>query len=137
MKVLVDTNVILDIALNREPFVEQAVKFFKEAQRHSIRLVMTATTITDLYYITGRAKGRETALSFIGDLLCFFDVASVDKEVIIQALQSDMSDFEDAVQAYSAKQKNISILITRNEKDFLESGLEVHTPKTFLQKIQP
>lgn len=98
---------------------------------------MTATTITDLYYITGRAKGRETALSFIGDLLCFFDVASVDKEVIIQALQSDMSNFEDAVQAYSAKQKNISILITRNEKDFLGSGLEVHTPKTFLQKIQP
>lgn len=97
---------------------------------------MTATTITDLYYITGRAKGRETALSFIGDLLCFFDVASVDKEVIIQALQSDMSDFEDAVQAYSAKQKNISIIITRNEKDFLESGLEVYTPETFLQKIQ-
>ncbi|XOF35075.1 MAG: type II toxin-antitoxin system VapC family toxin [Candidatus Electrothrix sp. YB6] len=136
MKVLVDTNVILDIALNREPFVEHAVRFFKEAQQHSIQLVMTATTITDLYYITSKAKGRETALSFIDDLLCFFDVASVDKEVIMRALQSDMSDFEDAVQAYSAQQKNISIIITRNEKDLLESGLEVHTPETFLQKIQ-
>ncbi|MCI5122263.1 MAG: PIN domain-containing protein [Candidatus Electrothrix sp. AUS4] len=81
MKVLVDTNVILDIALSREPFVEQAVRFFKEAQWHAIQLVMTAATITDLYYITSKAKGRETALSFIDDLLGFSDVASVDKEV--------------------------------------------------------
>jgi predicted nucleic acid-binding protein len=61
---LIDTNVILDIALERQPFVEQAVQLLKAAQQANIILYMTATTITDLYYIARREKGHADALDF-------------------------------------------------------------------------
>lgn len=135
MKLLLDTNVILDIALKREPFVEQAVLLLKTAQRCSLQLFMTATTVTDLYYITRKEKGKETALAFIEDLLQFVEVASVDKQIILHALRSEMPDFEDAIQAYSARQENITTIITRNEGDFAKSGLNIHSPKSFLQTL--
>lgn len=136
MKLLIDTNVILDIALARVQFVEQAALLLKTAQQKSIRLFITATTVTDLYYISRKEKGRETALAFLKDLLQFVDVASVDKQVILQALDSDMSDFEDAVQAFSALQESITTIITRNDADFRESGLDIHSPESFLQSLQ-
>lgn len=136
MKILIDTNVILDIALKREPFVEHAALFLKTAQQQMIRLFMTATTVTDLYYITRKEKGKKTALSFIEDLLQFVNVTSVDKNIIIKALRSEMSDFEDAIQAYSAKQEAITTIVTRNEKDFIRSGLDIHSPESFLQTLE-
>lgn len=69
-------------------------------------------------------------------MLRFLDVASVDKKIIIQALHSEMSDFEDAIQAYSAKQEDITIIITINEKDFTKSGMNIQRPETFLQNLQ-
>lgn len=78
-KILIDTNVILDIVLDREPFAEHAVLLFKTAHEQRIHMFMTATTVTDLYYITRKEKDKATALSFIEDLIHFVDVISVDK----------------------------------------------------------
>nr|VFJ64883.1 MAG: Predicted nucleic acid-binding protein, contains PIN domain [Candidatus Kentron sp. FM]VFJ65181.1 MAG: Predicted nucleic acid-binding protein, contains PIN domain [Candidatus Kentron sp. FM]VFK15279.1 MAG: Predicted nucleic acid-binding protein, contains PIN domain [Candidatus Kentron sp. FM] len=136
MKVLVDTNVILDIALDREPFVEYAALFLKTARQRIIPLFMTATTVTDLYYILRKERGKDIALSFISDLLQFVDVASVDKKVVIEALRSEIPDFEDAIQIFSAKQTAIETVVTRNEGDFAKSGLDVQNPKSFLQRLQ-
>ncbi|MBD3324778.1 hypothetical protein GF339_09350 [candidate division KSB3 bacterium] len=116
--------------------VEQAALFLQMAPQQSIHLFITATTVTDLYYITRKEKGKETALAFLEDLLQFVDVASVDKHVIRQALHSEMPDFEDAIQAYSARQETITIIVTRNEKDFEQSGLDVYSPSSFLQSLQ-
>ncbi|KPA14124.1 twitching motility protein PilT [Candidatus Magnetomorum sp. HK-1] len=135
MKILIDTNVILDIALERNPFVEHAALLFKIANKKRIHIFMTATTVTDLYYIIRKEKGKDIALSFIEDLIQFVDVASVDKNVVINALRSEISDFEDAIQSFSAKQEGITIIITRNEKDFINSGLEILTPETFLDTL--
>ncbi len=110
--------------------------FLQVAQQRSIHLFITATTVTDLYYITRKEKGKETALAFLEDLLQFVDVAAVDRNVILQALRSGMSDFEDAIQAYSARQEAISTIVTRNEKDFEQSGLDVYSPSSFLQSLQ-
>lgn len=136
MKVLIDTNVILDIALKRKPFFEHAAQFLKVAQQQTIHLFMTATTVIDLYYITRKEKGKETAVLFIEDLLQFVNVLSVDKNIIIKAIRSEMSDFEDAIQVYSAKQEAIATIITRNEKDFIRSGLDIKSPELFLQTLQ-
>lgn len=136
MKLLIDTNVILDIALERTPFVVQAALLLKTAQQQSIHLFITATTVTDLYYIIRKEKGKETALAFLKDLLQFIDVASVDKHIILQALDSEMSDFEDAVQAYSARQEAITTIVTRNEEDFTQSGLDIHNPGSCVQFLQ-
>ncbi len=135
MRILIDTNVILDIALERQPFVEKSALLLKTAPRCNMQLFVTATTITDIYYITRKAKGKDTALDFIKDILLFVEVASVDKDVIIQALHSNIPDFEDAIQENSAKNEGIEIIVTRNEDDFRNSRLKIHNPESFLEKL--
>lgn len=71
----------------------------------------------------------------ITDLLGFVDVAAVDKSVIMQALESSLRDFEDAIQTSSAKQSGITTIITRNQPDFSDSGLEVYSPNAFLDRL--
>lgn len=133
MNVLVDTNVLLDFVLEREPFVDYAEQVFEAAKHHSIQLFMSATTITDLYYIARKEKGKEQTLALIEDLLQFVEVASVDKTVILHALRSELPDFEDAVQEGAAKQAAISTIVTRNEADFTQSDLDIYHPETFVK----
>lgn len=135
MKILVDTNIILDIILERQPFFARSAQVLQTALRSNIKMDITATTITDLYYIVRKAKDKELALNFIKELLDFVDVAAVDKSVILQALQLEMTDFEDAIQASSAKSEEIQIVVTRNEVDFAHSNLTIHTPESFLNKV--
>lgn len=136
MKILLDTNVILDILLDREPFAETAVLLFKAAHKQEIHMFMTATTVTDLYYVTRKEKGKSAALGFIEELIGFVDVVSVDKNIIVEALHTDLTDFEDAIQVCSANREGIATIVTRNEKDFFMSGLNVQSPTEFLQTLK-
>ena len=135
MRILIDTNVILDIVLDREPFVEHAMLLFKTAYERRIQMFMTATTVTDLYYITRKEKGKATALSFIKEMIHFVDVISVDKNIILEALSSGIPDFEDAIQVCSANKEEITTIVTRNEKDFMMCDLNIQSPKAFLQTL--
>lgn len=136
MKALIDTNVILDIILERQPFWVDSKQVIQTALEANFELFLTATTVTDLYYIVRKAKGKETALRFIVDLLGFVEIAAVDKQVLLNALALEITDFEDAVQASSAYQLGIPIIITRNVQDFSHlTNVEIHTPTSFLQKI--
>lgn len=135
MKILVDTNIILDIILERQPFFARSAQVLQTALQSNIKVYITATTVTDLYYIVRKAKDKELALNFIKELLDFVDVSAVDKSVILQALQLDMTDFEDAIQASSAKSEAIQIIVTRNEVDFAHSDLTVYTPESFLNNV--
>jgi len=132
MKILIDTNILLDIILNRAPFAEFSEQVFVAAKFATIDLFMSATTITDLYYIARKEKGREQTLLLIEDLLQCVDVISVNKAVILHALHTGLPDFEDAVQEGAAKQANISIIVTRNGADFKNSDLDVYSPEEFI-----
>jgi predicted nucleic acid-binding protein len=136
MKILLDTNVILDILLDREPFAEPAVLLFKTVHKQEIPMFMTATTVTDLYFITRKEKGKSTALAFIEELIGGVDVVSVDKNIIVEALRTDLPDFEDAIQVCSANREGIETIVTRNEKDFIMSGLNIQSPTEFLQTLK-
>lgn len=136
MKLLIDTNIILDIALDRQPFVKHATLLFKTAQKREFMLFISATTVTDIYYITRKNRDKDTALAFLKDLLQFVNVASVDKDVVLKSLESEMADFEDAIQAFSAKDEGITTIITRNEIDFKQSGLSIFNPESFLKSLQ-
>ena len=136
MKVLVDTNVILDVALRRDPFFGESARVLEAAGSGGVLLFVTATTITDLYYIIRKARGSEDALEFVRDLLGIFDVAGVDRLVILDALDRGLADFEDAVQCAAAEQGNISTVVTRNEADFASSGLSVQSPAAFLEAMR-
>ncbi|MCF8076391.1 MAG: PIN domain-containing protein [Desulfotignum sp.] len=134
MNLLLDTNILLDIALKRQPFVEQAAQVLSTAQHRKFPLYMTATTITDLFYIVRKAKGKDIALAFIEDLLQYVDVAAVDKWVILRALKLGLADFEDAVQVGAAEKAGIDVIITRNEPDFQNVAIRVLNLGQFLQQ---
>ncbi len=134
MNVLIDTNVLLDIMLEREPFVGPAEQVFEVAKHAPIDLFMSATTITDLYYLARKEKGHGQTLVLIEDLLQCVEVVSVSKAVILHALRSDLPDLEDAVQERTAKQANISIIVTRNGADFKTSDLDVYPPQEFVTR---
>jgi len=131
-KVLFDTNIILDIALEREPFFEEAFKLFELIDKREIIGNVTASTITDIYYISKKEKGHKKAIDFIKNLIEVVEVIGVDKDIIIKALCSDIKDFEDAIQTSAAEMNEIEIIITRNEKDFSNSTLKIISPKGFL-----
>ena len=134
MRLLFDTNVILDIALNREPHHKNAIELFKKINNKSFSGFVTATTITDLYYIIKKDVNHDTAISFIKDLIEIFEIIGIDKSTIKKALNSNMKDFEDAVQSVASNFNDIDFILTRNTKDFKNSKVKAISPRTFLKR---
>jgi len=137
IKALIDTNVILDIALNREPFFEYSSKVFDKIDDQILEGFITASSITDIYYIASKQKDKFQARKFLISLIQILEVVGVDKDIVIQALESDLPDFEDAIQVFSAKSNSIDLIITRNVADFITSGIKVVTPQEFIQNLEP
>ena len=122
-KILLDTNIILNIALRREPHFTHSSKLFGLIDEKLIAGYITATSLTDIYYIARKEKSKNDAKKFIIDLIKILIVLGVNKEIVEDALASDVDDFEDAVQVYSAAYNEIETVVTRNKKDFQESDL--------------
>ena len=135
-RVLLDTNIILDIALERREFFEKSKELMRFITQRDIPAYVTATTTTDIYYILKKSKGHKPTIEFLRNLFGFIDIAYVSSQVIINALQSELTDFEDAVQVESAKENGIGIIITRNKADFVKSDVVVFTPDEFVSTIK-
>ncbi len=133
--ILFDTNIVLDIALERREFYENAKELVKVSYLNSIPAFVTASSVTDIYYLLKKKKGHLNTIDFLKSFFMITDIAGVDKEIIIEALNSGMKDFEDAIQIETAKQNDISIVITRNKKDYENSGLEIYTPEEYISKL--
>jgi predicted nucleic acid-binding protein len=136
IKALIDTNVILYIALNRETFFEYSSQIFDRIDDHILEGFITASSITDIYYIACKQKDKIQARKFLVSLIQILEVIGVDKDIVIQALESDMPDFEDAIQVFSAKSNSIDLIITRNKTDFTNSGVKILDPKEFIQSLE-
>lgn len=131
-KVLLDTNIILDIELEWKEFFEDAVQLFKLIDKRKIIGYITATTITDIYYISKKEKGHQEAIGFIKNLIKVTELIGIDKEIILSALATDLKDFEDAVQIMASELNEVEIILTRNKQDFLHTFIKILTPKEFL-----
>ena len=118
MKVLIDTNIVLDIALNRKPFVEHSSLLWRLAEQKVITACLSNTSITDIFYICRKHAGKETARSFIADILDTFSLADIDKQGFRDALHSEITDYEDAVQYVICTRNGCDALITRNKADY-------------------
>lgn len=129
MHILLDTNIVLDIAFKRDPFYAKAAEVFK---LDSILKSITATTVTDIYYLIRKTKNHGVAIDFLSDLVKIVSVAGVDEQSILNALSSETTDFEDAVQIEVAKIFKIDHIVTRNKADFKFSHVSVMTPDEFL-----
>jgi len=131
--VLFDTNIILDVALKRQEHFDAAQKLFGFIDSKQIIAYITATTITDIYYISKKDLGRDKAFELITNLIDVVEIAGVDKQVITNALNADIKDFEDSVQCSASSLNGIEYIISRNKKDFVNCEIEVYTPKEFLE----
>jgi predicted nucleic acid-binding protein len=132
MKILLDTNIILDIALGRPDYSEKAKELISFLNREQILFFVSATTVTDIYYILRKSGNHTSAMEFLNHFLLYAEIAGVDKNVILNALNSGLSDFEDAVQIQCAVLNHISIIIARNKSDFKTKEISVYTPDEFL-----
>jgi predicted nucleic acid-binding protein len=131
-RVLFDTNIILDIALKRSPHFSIASDLFGMIDKGEISGHVTATTITDIYYISKKEKGHQQAIEFISHLIEILNVIGVDRETIINALKIGLKDFEDSIQVSASQFFALDCIITRNKVDFEKSDFKVYTPNEYL-----
>lgn len=136
IKILLDTNVVLDYVLKRTPFFEDAKTIFSWTYNNKITTYISGSAITDIYYLIQQAKDKMTALSFLKDLLEFIQIAGIDNEIVVKALNSEISDFEDAIQNEAAEKVNVNYIVTRNSKDYRKSKLKIVSPSEFVKILK-
>ena len=135
MKVLIDTNVIVDVALEREPFYAESDRILTLAEEAQIQGYVSASTFSDLYYIIRRDKGRDWTLEFLRQLATFCQVATVDNSVISIALTCNFKDFEVAIQYSTAVINLIDAIVTRNPRDFPVNTPRIVTPNQLILEL--
>lgn len=132
--VLLDTDVILDSFFNREPFAEFSIEILNLCEQNKLNGFTTPVIISNVYYLLSKSAKHQIIIEKIKQLLGLIDIVKMDKEVVLNALNSDFKDFEDALQNFSAVENGeIKIILTRNTKDFSKSKLAVLTPETYLK----
>ena len=131
--VFLDTNIIIDFLTNRVPFSQSALKLFNLAENGKLELNISSLSFTTIYYVLRKNNSHKAILNSLILLLDLCNVLPVNQSIIEQSIKSGFTDFEDAVQYYSALQnKNCSVIISRNAKDFKSATLKVMLPDEFL-----
>lgn len=133
MKVLIDTNIIIDVALERYPHFLNSDHILALAEKSIIEGYVSASTLSDIYYIVRRDKGRIVTLNFIKIICTFLNIATVDNAVIQMALNANFKDFEDSIQYSVANCNNLEIIVTRNPQDFAVTTPRILTPVQLIQ----
>lgn len=135
LRVLLDTNIIIDVALERQPFYSISTQVLTFAYCEEIEAFISASTVSDIYYIVRKAKGHDETLEFLRIIAPFCRIATVDEGVISNALVSNLKDFEDAVQYETAIANQLEAIVTRNPQDFSGDGLQIFTPESLMQQL--
>lgn len=127
MKILFDTNIVLDVLMDRLPYSDVAVELFSKVEGGTIIGYLCGTTITTVYYLASKTVGSPRAREEIIKLLTLFEIAPVNRHVLESALVADFSDFEDAVIHEAACHVGVDAIVTRNRKDFRKARIVVYT----------
>ena len=136
MKVLIDTNIILDFILRREPYYKNAAKINILSEKGYLTAYISASAVTDIFYIAKKElENKEKALELLKNLLKIICIASVTEDNIHEALDLKWEDFEDSVQYVAGKSISAEYIITRNPTDFENSRIKVISPEEFLNQI--
>jgi len=138
MRIIVDTNVILDFMLLREPHMNDAKDLFMMIVQEEVEAFMTASSITDVYYITEKRLGIGVARGTVKNLLAILGVVAVDGDDCFGALELPIADFEDALITVCANREGIGLIVT-NDKEFqkMDTGfVDVVSLRDFLDSLQ-
>ncbi|MDO9593429.1 MAG: PIN domain-containing protein [Lutibacter sp.] len=134
--ILIDTDVILDLFFDREPYSENAAKVLSLCEKKAVIGFVTPVIISNVYYLLSQKAKQEKVIEKLKILLSILEVLVIDKNAIIVALNSEFKDFEDALQNYSAELNGeIDMIITRNTKDYKKSQIGIMNPENFLKLI--
>lgn len=132
--ILIDSDVILDFFFDREPFADYAAEIFTLCETGQIKGYTTAVIISNVYYLLSKNAKHNLVIEKLRQLVSLIDIVKIDKTVVIEALNSKFKDFEDALQNYAAEQDpEITIIITRNVKDYQNSSIAVLSPEMYLK----
>jgi len=129
LKILFDTNVVLDVLLARKDFVALSANLVGLVENKKIEGYLCATTITTLDYLISKVLSKKQARVEVKKILQVFEIADVNSEVLGRSINSNFSDFEDAVQYYSGVCSEVDGLVTRNGKDYKSASLPIYNPE--------
>jgi predicted nucleic acid-binding protein len=133
MKALIDTNIIIDWLAVREPFAKASTEIVRLAENGIIEGVISASAVTDIFYIQRKFNGNVKALNEIRSVLTIVEIADTTEAILLRALESGNHDFEDAVQSETARKAAADYIITRNSPDFTTSTVLSISPEDFLK----
>ncbi|MGD1862860.1 MAG: type II toxin-antitoxin system VapC family toxin [Leptolyngbyaceae cyanobacterium] len=137
MRVLVDTNIVLDFLLQREPFSQDAELLFQAIDMGEIVGYVTATALTDIFYISRKhTRSVEQARQAVSEMLIVMMICPVNRVVLESAFNSGLADFEDAVQIFSAITQGLEAIVTRDAQGFLSSPIPVLSSRELLQQVR-
>ena len=130
--ILFDTDVLIDFALDRQPYSELATELLRRIERGSEDASIAWHSVTNFYYIVGRERGDAMAREFIAHLLHVVSVATTDTEDAHFAMDLPMADSEDAMQVAAARACDARIIVTRNVRDYANSPVPAAHPSQAL-----
>lgn len=137
MKLLIDTNILLDVLLKREPFYYKAVEVLELVQYDNVQEYVSAAAVTDIYYIAYKyLKDKGLVRQLLKKLMGIVSIAAVSEKEIEEALELAWNDFEDSVQYVVALLNEMDGIVTRNPKDYKRADMKVWSPEQVLQKFQ-
>ncbi len=132
-KILIDTDVCLDFVLARQPFFVEAKEIFFKLAQNKFEAYIAGITAINIYYFGRKEKGRDAVLKELEKLLRLVEICSVNSAILQNAINSPITDFEDAVQNESAVAENLDAIVTRNVKDYKNASIKIYSPAEFLQ----
>ncbi len=132
-KVFVDTEIVLDLLSNREPFYIHAAYLFSEADKNKIKIFVSSLSFSNLNYLLSRQYSADQARKKLLKFKTLVTVLAVTDKIVELALASNFKDFEDGMQYYTAIENNIKTLLTRNLKDYKFAEISIMTAEQFLK----
>lgn len=135
MRVLIDTNVLLDVLLKRDPWVTQSSAVWQAHDDGQIVGYVMACALTDIFYVARRLTGLETAQAAVRICLEAFEICAVDRQALEQALSLAGNDFEDNLQTACASLGDIDAIVTRDEKGFQTASLLILAPEELITQL--
>lgn len=135
MKVLIDTNIILDVLCKRPAFYEDSAKIFKLCEVKKISGVISALSIPNIAYILRKELDADKTREILDSLMLIFSVADLKADDLKKAADMRFKDYEDAIQSACATRIKANYIVTRNIKDFSESKVTAIKPAELLDRI--
>lgn len=135
MKILIDTNVILDVLCNRREFIEDSAKIFKLCEVKKLTGYISALTIPNIVYIMRKELDEQRIREIIEKLALVFDIVDLKSEDLKKAATLDFNDYEDAVQSVQATRIKADYIVTRNIKDYKDSKVMAIKPAELFERL--